>query len=364
MKPGVSPSFGALRVYNLREYRWLIGVWAVVALFALVTALWSIHVGVPLRDPRGVIFQRRVLWALALFGFLIVVDASMRAGIRPWTVAKTAAELRRRWPTDRLVVALTGLFAYHIVYVCYRNLKSWDAFNRPRDGDLLRLDSWLFLGHSPAALLHDLLGQGLAAHILAAIYVSFTHLVPLAFVSGLVFADRIRDGYVFLMSAMWVWILGTASYYLIPTLGPFASAQHVFDGLAHTAITAGQVDYLARRAYMLQNPQADNAFASISAFASLHVAFTFMVLLMLRYFGLRRAARLLGVYLVGVIIATIYFGWHFVTDDVAGLALAYLAVLFARLMMYPRGRPESAQQAPEVIEGSLRHETETGASGV
>lgn len=326
-----------LRGTNVRDYRWLVGVWAVVALFAIVTALWSIHVGVPLRDPYGVIFKRRVLWALALFGFLIVVDASLRAGFRPWTMERTAAELRRRWPTDRLVVALTGLLAYHIVYVCYRNLKSWDAFNRPRDGDLLRLDSWLFLGHSPAALLHDLLGQGLAAHILAAIYVSFTHLVPLAFVSGLVFADRIRDGYVFLMSAMWVWILGIASYYLIPSLGPFASAPRVFDGLAHTSITAGQVDYMARRAHLLETPEAPHAFASISAFASLHVAFTFMVLLMLRYFGLRRAARVLGIYLIGVILATIYFGWHFVTDDVAGIVLAYLAVLFARLMMYPRG---------------------------
>lgn len=350
---------------QVREYGWLIGVWVVVALFALVTAVWSVHVGVPLRDPQGVIFQRRLLWALALFGFLIGVDASIRAGSRPWTVEKISAELRRRWPTERLVLALTGLLAYHIVYVCYRNLKSWDAFNRPRDGDMLRLDSWLFLGHTPASLLHDLLGQGLAAHILAAIYVSFTRLVPLAFVSGLVFADRIRDGYVFLMSAMWVWILGTASYYLIPTLGPFASARHVFDGLADTAITKGQIDYLAQRAHLLEDPQAPHAFASISAFASLHVAFTFMVLLMLRYFGLRRAARVLGVYLVGVIIATIYFGWHFVTDDVAGMLLAYLAVLFARRMMYPRGGPAQADSGrqPDVIGGSLRHETERGASG-
>ncbi len=351
----------------MREYHWLIGVWAVIAVFALITALWSIHVGVPLKDPYGVIFKRRFLWALALFGFLIVVDASMRSGIRSWTVAKTSGELRRRWPNDRLVVALSGLLGYHIVYVCYRNLKSWDAFNRPRDGDLLRLDSWLFLGHSPAALLHDLLGQGLAAHVLAAVYVSFTHLVPLALVSGLVFASRIRDGYVFLMSAMWVWILGVASYYLIPTLGPFASAPHDFDALAHTSITSGQAEYLVERAHLLQHPQAEHSFASISAFASLHVAFTFMVLLMLRYFGLRLAARLLGGYLIGVIIATIYFGWHFVTDDVAGLILAYLAVLFARLMIYPHGRPthvdSAGHQEPAVTRGSLRHGTERDASG-
>ena len=43
------------------------------------------------------------------------------------------------------------------------------------------------------------------------IYRSFTYLVPLSVVGALVFTDRIQDGYVFLTSAMWVWILGVGS---------------------------------------------------------------------------------------------------------------------------------------------------------
>ena len=42
------------------------------------------------------------------------------------------------------------------------------------------------------------------------IYRSFTYLVPLSVVGALVFTDRIRDGYVFLTSAMWVWIWASA----------------------------------------------------------------------------------------------------------------------------------------------------------
>ncbi|MEP6665490.1 MAG: phosphatase PAP2 family protein, partial [Nocardioidaceae bacterium] len=217
-------------------------------------------------------------------------------------------------------------------------LKSWNAFNELHDDPLLRLDKWLFFGHSPAVLLHDLLGQHVAEFVLPALYQSFTQMVPVSLVAALVLAHRIRDGYVFLMSAMWVWILGVGSYYLIPTLGPFASAPQDFSHLPHTEITSTQAKYMAERAHLLQHPAAGDAFASIAAFASLHIGFTFMVVLMLRYYGFRRATQAMSVYLAAVIIATIYLGWHYVVDDIAGLALAYFAVLFGRLMIYPPGR--------------------------
>jgi membrane-associated phospholipid phosphatase len=175
--------------------------------------------------------------------------------------------------------------------------------------------------------------------VLAFVYRSFTYLVPLSVVGALVFLDRIRDGYVMLTAAIWVWILGVGAYYLIPSLGPFASAPEDFVHLAPTAITRTQVKYLEERAHLLANPEAGDAFASISAFASLHVGFTCMVMFMLFYFGFRRAAYAMAIYLAGTIVATVYFGWHFVSDDVAGIVLAALAVLLAHLMVYPRGRP-------------------------
>jgi membrane-associated phospholipid phosphatase len=246
-----------------------------------------------------------------------------------------------RWWWRRLVLTLAGLVAYHCVYICYRNLKSWDAFNQPRDDSLLRLERWLFLGNSPAELLHRLLGEHAAAYVLADVYRSFTYLVPLALVGSLVFCSRVRQGYVFLASAMWVWVLGVASYYLIPTLGPFASAAGEFTGLPHTAITTSQEGYTLERARLLLDPGAHDAFASISAFASLHVGYTCMVVLMLRYYRLRVASWVLTAYLAVVMVSTVYFGWHFVVDVVAGVVLAALAVLLGRWTVYPgtRGRP-------------------------
>lgn len=323
---------------DLAHPRWLIGTWAIVLVFAVITAIWSHHVGVPLRDPQGKMFRSRLMSAAMLFALLAVADAAVRSVRTTRSLRAFSGVLRDRWPARRLLIAANGLLVYHLVYICYRNLKSWDSFNRPLDHDLLAVDRWLFFGHSPAVLLHDLLGTGAAAYVLEVPYVWFARLVPVAVVGALAFADRIRDGYVLVVSAMWMWVLGVASYYLIPSLGPFASAPGEFAGLPHTSIPGTQVVYLGARAHLLANPGASDAFASISAFASLHVGFTCMVVLMLRYYGLKKLAHLVTAYLVAVILATVYFGWHFVVDDIAGIALAVIAVRLGRLVVYPRGR--------------------------
>jgi membrane-associated phospholipid phosphatase len=150
-----------------------------------------------------------------------------------------------------------------------------------------------------------------------------------------VFVDRIRDGYVFIASAIWVWILGVGSYYLIPSLGPFSSAPQDFAGLPHTMIQDTQATYMAQRAHLLAHPKAHDAFAQVSAFASLHVAITCFLLLMARYYRLRVATRVMTVYLAATMLATVYLGWHFAVDDLAGLVIAVVAVLLGRLMVHP-----------------------------
>ena len=320
---------------------WTLGIWLVVAVFAVVTAIWSHHVGVPLRDPSGKMFRGRLTSAVVLLAILSVLEAtwrSWRAG-RSWrSLRRMPAAWRERWTYQRIVLAVSGLVAYHAVYICYRNLKSWDAFNTPRDASMLRFDRWLFGGHSPAVLLHDLLGTHAAAYVLEGAYRAFTYLVPLSVVGALVLVPRIRKGYVFLAASMWVWVLGICSYYLIPTLGPFASAPREFRSLPETASIVAQHEYLAERAHLLADRAAPDAFASISAFASLHVGFTAMVLFMAVYYRQKWLSRVLTAYLLLVMAATVYLGWHFVSDVAAGLVLAALAVLLGHFTVYPRGR--------------------------
>ncbi len=311
------------------DTRWLLRLWLLAGSFTAIMLVWSWQVGVPFRDPGGVILRNRVAVSLLLFALLLAVDVVVR---------------RSSWSRRRVGVVVAALLAYHVVYASYRNLKSWTAFNDDRDDFLARTDDWLFLGHSPAGLLHDLLGERLAAQSLAALYESFATLVTVSLVAALVFTPRLRDGFAVLASAMWLWVLGLGSYYLIPSLGPFATAPQQFAHLADTIITTKQAKLLADRAQLLADPSATDAFASISAFASLHTAFTFLILLVVRHHGLRWATRVMTVVFLGTVLATIYFGWHFVIDDVAGVALALAAFKLGRLTVSSRSRSGAVER--------------------
>jgi hypothetical protein len=317
-------------------------LWVVTLCFAAVAVARSWRVGIPIKDPGGAFLVTRVALTLGLFVAFAVVEAIVRTPRGRRSPASLWATARRRWPARRLAAAWGALLAYHLVYFSYHNLKSWDVLNAPRDHDLTRVDQWLFLGHSPAVLLHDLLGQGAAAYALLLVYEAFPTLVVLV-VAGSVFTTRLRDGLTVLASLIWVWVLGTISYYAVPSLGPFQDRPQDFAGLPVTLATRTQAEYLAQRAHLLAHPHAADAFAQISAFASLHVAVTTVITLMAAHLGFRRSALVLRCYLALTCVATVYLGWHFVVDDLAGLAMGWLAVLLGRRLMavrepYLRGR--------------------------
>ena len=234
---------------------WIWRVAALVVVFGVIAVLRSRQVDVPFRDPSGKLFRAKLTSTAVTLLVFVLVDItvrwwlSRRDGRSLWQVART------RWTPYRIVMIAAGLVAYFVVYLCYRNLKSWDVFLTPHDAMLLRWDRWLFLGHSPAVLLHDLLGQDVAARVLTALYESFAD----ARDAGPGRRPGVRaDGarvYVFIVSAMWAWILGVGSYYLIPSLGPFHAAPEEFAGLTRTSIQHTQAT-LRRAARLPAGPPA------------------------------------------------------------------------------------------------------------
>jgi hypothetical protein len=313
------------------EWGWMLRVVTLVVAFAIVAWARSRQVDVPFKDPHGKLFRAKLPDTAEFLLVAVVIDVVVRwlrgrsGGATLWSTVRT------RWTPYRVAMILAGLVAYFVVYLCYRNLKSWDVFNTPKDDMLLRWDRWLFFGHSPAVLLHDLLGRDLAARLLTDLYESFSWLVTIALVAALAFTPTVRQAFVFVTAAMWAWILGVGSYYLIPSLGPFNAAPEEFAGLTRTSIQTTQEAYLAQRDHLLAHPHASDAFAQISAFASLHCALSCLVFLMARYYGLRLVSWAAGLFLLGTLLATVYLGWHFAVDDVAGLALAWVAVQLGKL---------------------------------
>jgi hypothetical protein len=186
-----------------------------------------------------------------------------------------------------------------------------------------------------------------AARVLTVLYEAFPTIVTLALAASLAFTPTVRSAYVFVVSAMWAWIIGVGSYYLIPSLGPFYSAPHEFAGLTQTSIQTTQTLYVQQRATLLLEPDLGHTFAQISAFASLHCALTCLIWLMARFYGLRILSWVAFAFLCCTVVATIYLGWHFAVDDIAGVAIAWTSVQLGKLtVLGRRGKPTVAPANP------------------
>src|SRR3954454_1479768 len=86
------------------------------------------------------------------------------------------------WSRERLTLVALGIVCFYVVYVSYRNLKSFLPFVRGTmyDRELHMLDRTLLFGHDPAVVLHGLLGVAVAAYPLSSVSLWLLTLVPLA----------------------------------------------------------------------------------------------------------------------------------------------------------------------------------------
>ena len=338
------------------RYSWVVAVGVVTLAFLAIAIAVSHHIGIPIRDPEGTLLGKRVVLPFIFMGIFLGLDVVIRARrlMRRSEISRTFA-LRtvfiERWWWQRIVIALLGFSMFHVTYLSYRNLKSFlPLFNyRTYDAELLQTDRWLSFGHAPATAMHNMLGDDVMAHLLSTAYLAFVPFVPISVAAALTFSSRLRDGFVYVSAAIYCWILGTISYYLIPTLGPFASARWQFRDLPVTGVTRLQDVLIQQRLDLYADPIGIVKVQSVAGFASLHVGMVFTAYLVARHFRHRLLGWALLAALVPTTLATIYFGWHFIVDDIAGLLIGWLAVVFARWTVYPRVRFAAlARRAPDV----------------
>jgi membrane-associated phospholipid phosphatase len=240
--------------------------------------------------------------------------------------------LRERYAPERMALVAVGLASFYLTYVSYRNLKGALPFARPElhDEALLSLDRAMAFGNDPAELLHDLLGTGAAAYVLSAVYLLFLAFVPLSLGAALVWGRSVRTGSWYVTALCLNWLLGAASYYVVPSLGPVFVQPEVFADLPDTGVSALQASLAEARLEVLADPTGAEAMAGIGAFASLHTSIVFTAALIAHRVGLPLVVRwALWAFLAGTITATAYFGWHYLVDDVAGLVLGAVSVLVA-----------------------------------
>lgn len=313
------------------------------ALIGLTAVVLSQRLGVPLRDPEGFLgpaYVRLPALAFLFFALGIIPQAIRREGFRG-TRRGVSAILREEWNAIRVVNIMTGLFGFYICYVSYRNIKSYLPLIREDvlfDHDMLQLDHFLMFGHNPAPILHDWLGTTVTAEFLATSYVSYLPLIPITLGLVLTWSKNSSLGAWYATALSLNWVLGAISYYILPTLGPAFFQPSMFSDLPDSSVSALQNALFKNGAAFKADPTGSDIYG-IAGFASLHVSVVVTACLFFSRTGQRLAVRIAGyVFLVMTVLATVYFGWHYLADDIAGAFIGWIAVSVGAWATGNRGR--------------------------
>ena len=310
-------------------YALLVGVAATMGALAVTAALVLDR---RLVDPEGFLgpaWLRLPLLILGAFLLDLLPRALWYSRMKPALMPDIVRErIRTHWDRERITLVVLGLVAFYITYVSYRNLKSFLPFIMGEDTDdraMHLVDRDLMFGHEPATILHTIFGTGISAHFLSTIYLWFLPLVPLALAAWLVWSRNITFGYWFATSQCLAWSLGTASYFALPTLGPGFQYSYLYADLPDTGSSALMESLFYGRKGVIRDG-AEGAVQSVAGFASLHVAITLLVALMVQYTLRNRILHIVfWTNFAITVVATLYFGWHYIADDLAGVVIALFA---------------------------------------
>jgi membrane-associated phospholipid phosphatase len=306
---------------------------------AAITLVVAWIYDLPVHDPDSTVaptYLRLPVFLLVAFLADVLPRALWRAVFRernPLRVRGTfGAVVRERWDAAHLRFALVGLGAWYLTYASFRNLKSYVPFVNPHlwDGALSDLDRLLWFGHDPADVLHGALGTGPAAHVLSFVYIAWIVFVPASLVVALVWSRDAQAGAWYVTAVAVDWVLGVATYYAVPTLGPVYATPGTFADLSRTDVTGLQETMMQQRHEVLVNPMTTEALQTIAAFASLHVGICVTMCLMAELLRLPRVLRVfLWVFLAFTVVSTVYLGWHYFVDTLGGAALGTAGVWIA-----------------------------------
>ena len=186
----------------------------------------------------------------------------------------------------------------------------------PHVADLADLESTLFAGHIPTALLQAWLANPPGRVVAyAATVVYFSHFVfPIAVAMALWLVDR-RQFLRFTTALMGMCFVAFAIFVLAPTAPPWYAESHgAITGVQKIITTTLPSAVSPYYAALNPNP--------VAAFPSLHAAFPFLGYLAVREVFSRRAALVVLAWCLAVWFSVVYLGEHYAVDVIAGVALA------------------------------------------
>ena len=323
MVNGLFPQDGGNRVIQRRFG----GGTAMIAISALVIAHFVAAVAIGNR-PLDTYFTTdwlretlNILLLPAIGWIMLVAWAVWRRRIdRPLKAIGRIAYLDR----DRLGRALVLLLLFVLVNRAYRALKV--AIPRLHefyaDPYLVRADGMLF-GTDPWRLTHALIGvRGTA--LIDLVYFSW-FLVMLGLFAWIAFARDRRFQVQAAATYFLVWILiGNVMAALFASVGPcyyqlYFHADHYAPLMAQLR-QAGELRALVLQDYLYTTMGQESIGSGISAFPSIHVAMTsLLVIAVWNRFGASWQAALAVAFHLCILVGSVHLGWHYGVDGVASM---------------------------------------------
>jgi hypothetical protein len=310
----------------------------IVLAFGLITFGLYQTVGIPLRRPWE-LYRERIVQGLLLYGLGLLLavlfnrlgDLSIAEKQHPPVPLRhsIAAFAQRHLNLRRLFQDLRLLHAIALMFVIFIQLKHlvpflrsalWDSFFWNADEHLCRKSCGL--------LLQSVLPLS-AADTLSRCYILFYPYLALVVICILLQKDSQRSAEQALIFIL-TWFLGILCVYILPTWGPCFFKPELYAHLPHTAVTDLQTDLWRNKIFVENHPSALEGVFLISGFPSLHLAMPFLGMLLAE--RVRSTLFLLSSCFFGLTaLSTLYFGWHYLADDIAAPLVVCCAVLLSKI---------------------------------
>ena len=266
----------------------------------------------------------------ACIWFIVIIGHRIKSGRLPaehpsgWTVFKDYY-----LNVGTIIRDFRMINAIQLMYVTFNYLKHLTPHVNPiiYDLQLLEFEKAILAGYLPSDLMLMLFGEG-SMEFFSKGYTSFYFFnAILCFV--MLFQRKVNKYHEFFTAFTLVWFLSILIIYIYPTWGPCFFIPESYTWFAGTHISDLQANLWTMKLELDANPQSKSAMFLISGLPSLHVA---AVILGSIYFW--KVSKMVGIvswaFTFLTVLTTIYFGWHYVMDDVASVVMVYAAIYFAK----------------------------------
>lgn len=231
--------------------------------------------------------------------------------------------------TRKFIIGFSIFIVYWIIFDYMKAFPNYN-YNRVHIADLYQFEKRLFgISHQGKILTPNeywLLHTHAFLDVMTGIFYLMWVPVPLAFAAYLFFKEK-RNFLNFLLTFVWVNLLGFVVYYLYPAAPPWYIQQHGFEFIAHTpGNTAGLArfdNFFGIELFKSIYSKGSNVFA---AMPSLHSAYPLIVVYYAAKGKFRKANIFFVTVMLGIWFAAVYTSHHYLSDVLAGITTAIIGI--------------------------------------